>query len=78
MKKEKLLKTLKEASLKEESVIKIYSKHLDALITRAKLKEEDINVFKELITKLIDESKDHKNACNVMIDYINKENKNDY
>ncbi len=78
MKKDKLLKEIQEAINKEEKVIPIYSKHLDALTDLSSLNEENKNRLENIFQKMKADSKDHNDRLEKIKEKIKEEDKSEY
>jgi hypothetical protein len=76
IKKEDLLKELKEALVTEERSVPVYMKHLDSAIFWTGWEEGTLTKAKTIFTHLAQESSRHKVMVDNLIEHINEDKRN--
>lgn len=67
MDKNELLSHLKEARRTEESAVRVYMKHLKAIVQRSGLANDKIESIRKVIEPLIEENKRHHKIVDTLI-----------
>ena len=65
--REELIKHIQEGIKTEESAVTIYSRHLDAIVSRSGLPESDISELKKVLGTLIRANQRHKRILNSLL-----------
>ena len=73
MKKEELLRQLREAIKTEESAVELYLKHFSAIVTKSGLPRGDIVAIKEIIRRNVKDTEQHKKKLHSLIQQVQQE-----
>ncbi|MBU0682842.1 MAG: hypothetical protein ABIH85_01705 [Candidatus Omnitrophota bacterium] len=75
MKKQELLKYLKEAVMTEERIIPIYEKHLKSAIFWIKIDKDKAEKARGMMDKMIQDSRKHWQITKSLMDQVSKEDR---
>lgn len=78
MKKEDLIKKIDEAISTEEKAIPIYVKHLESLTDLSELEPEQKKKLKEMLEKMRNETREHKNFLENLKEEILESDEDEY
>jgi len=78
MRKEELLKCVRESIRREESAITVYLRHLKALVLRSGLSESDIAEARKTVEFLVEANMAHKKFMEDMLNRIEEDPKDVY